>query len=76
MDVMFKIILLAAAIIIALGWGVYGVWWYMTFKSGKAGPRESSQRLQDARKSMQDYAEKMKTYKRKRYEREDERDSS
>jgi hypothetical protein len=73
---MFKIILLVAAIIIALGWGAYGVWWYKTFKSEKTGPRESSQRLQDARKSMKDYAEKMKTYKRKRFERDDERDSS
>ena len=73
---MFKIIILATAIIVALGWAAYGVWWYMTFKKEKAGPRESSQRLQDARKSMKDYAEKMKTYKRKRFEREDERDSS
>ncbi len=73
---MFKIILLVAAIIIALGWGAYGIWWYMTFKSPKTGPRESSQRLQDARKSMHEYAEKMKTYKRKTYERDDERDSS
>jgi hypothetical protein len=73
---MFKIILLVAAIIIALGWGAYGIWWYMTFKSEKTTPRGSSQRLQDARKSMKDYAEKMKTYKRKTYERDDERDSS
>lgn len=69
---MFKIVMITAVIIVALGWIAYGVWRVVTSYTEKKKPKQSSERLQQARKSMEDYAKKMKDYdyKEKPYQRQ------
>ena len=59
---MFKIVMITAAIIVVLGWIGYGVWRAVTNYTEKKKPKQSSARLQQARKTMDDYAKKMKDY--------------
>jgi len=59
---MFKIVMITAAIIVVLGWIAYGVWRAVTSYTEKKKPTQSSAGLQQARKTMDDYAKKMKDY--------------
>jgi len=69
---MYKI-LLVVAIMVAVGWIAYGIWWLkVRFEEKKEPePKEKSERLEKAQQSMEEYAKKMASYKRKTYERED-----
>jgi Tfp pilus assembly protein PilE len=72
---MFKIVMITAAIIVVLGWIAYGVWRIVTSYTEGKRPRQSSEHLQQARKTMEDYAKKLKDYdyKKKPYQRQEER---
>ncbi len=59
---MFKIVMITVAIIVAAGWIAYGVWRVVTSYTEKKKPKQRSERLQQAKKSMDDYAKKMKDY--------------
>ena len=59
---MFKIVMTAAVIIVVLGWIAYGVWRAVTSYTEKKKPKQRSERLQQAKKSMDDYAKKMQDY--------------
>ena len=66
---MFKI-LIPAAIIVAIGWIAYGIWRIKIYLDEKNKPKGKTEHLQKVEKSFDDYAKKMREYKRKPYERE------
>jgi len=66
---MYKLIIIGA-IIVAIGWIAYGIWWFKAYREEKNQPKPRSEQLLKARKSFQDYAEKMKEFEKKKpYER-------
>ena len=67
---MFKIVIIVAIVILAMGWIAYGIWRFRTHLSEKDKPRPTTERLQEARKSFEEYTKKMANYKRKPYERQ------
>lgn len=67
---MFKILIVAAIIIVAIGWIAYGAWRIKTYFDEKNKPAQTTEHLKKVKKSFDDYAKKMEEYKRKSYERE------
>ncbi len=66
---MYKLIIIGA-LIVAIGWIAYGIWWYKVSREEKSQPKPRSEQLQKARKSFQEYVEKMKEFEKKKpYER-------
>jgi hypothetical protein len=66
---MYKLIIIGA-VIVAIGWIAYGIWWFKTSREEKNQPTPRSERLLKARQSFQEYAEKMKEFgEKKPYER-------
>lgn len=69
---MYKLIIIGA-IIVAIGWIAYGIWWFKIYREEKNQPTPRSERLEKARKSFQEYVEKMKEFEKKRpYERKNQ----
>ena len=73
MDLTYKI-LIAGAIIIALGWIAYGIWWYRIQQEEKKEPGKKTEHLEKVKKSFEDYTKKMAEYKLKPYERKGDDD--
>jgi hypothetical protein len=73
---MFRIIWIAAAIILAIGWIIYGVWRIIDHFQAKKRPKARSKRLQQSRRSIEEYAKKMQNYKRPTYKRDESKDST
>jgi len=67
---MFKIVMIAAVIIMAIAWIAYGVWRYRTYLSEKGKPKPTTEHLEKVRKSFEEYTKKLKNFKRKPYKRE------
>ena len=61
---MFKTIMIIAATIVALGWIAYGIWALKIRADEKNKPRKPSERLQDARRDVADYARKVKEFQK------------
>jgi predicted negative regulator of RcsB-dependent stress response len=70
MDLTYKI-LIAGAIIIALGWIAYGIWWYKVLQEEKKEPEKKTEHLDKVKKSFEEYTKKIAEYKLKPYERKD-----
>ena len=68
MDLTYKI-LIAGAIIVALGWVAYGIWWYRIQQEEKKEPEKKTEHLEKVKKSFEEYTKKMAEYKLKPYER-------
>jgi hypothetical protein len=71
MDLTYKI-LIAGAIIVALGWIGYGIWWYRIQQEEKKEPGKKTEHLEKVKKSFEEYTKKMAEYKLKPYERKKE----
>jgi len=65
---MFYTILIVAAIILAIGWIAYGIWWYRNCRIEKNQPKPRSERLVQSRKSFEEYMLKMKEFEEKKTE--------
>jgi uncharacterized membrane-anchored protein YhcB (DUF1043 family) len=70
MDITYKI-LLAAIVIVVLGWIAYGIWWYRVLQEEKKQPNKKTEHLEKVKKSFEDYAKKMAEYKLKPHERKE-----
>ena len=70
MDLFWKIII-AGAVLVALGWIVYGIWEWREHKLEKERPKVRSERYQQASSSVEDYAKKLAEFKKPTYKRED-----
>lgn len=64
---MYKTFMIVAIAVIALGWITYGVYNFIMDQREKKRPSRS-QRLEEARGSMADYAKKIAKFERKRYQ--------
>jgi H+/gluconate symporter-like permease len=73
MDITYKI-LIAGAIIVALGWAAYGIWWYKVLQEEKKEPQKKTEHLDKVKKSFEEYTKKMAEYKLKPYERKGDDD--
>jgi hypothetical protein len=70
---MFWKIWLIGAIVIVLGWVAYGVWRVIDSYREKKRPTPRSKRLQEVRKSFEEYAKKMKQFEKPTYKREQDK---
>lgn len=68
MNIMY-IILIAGAILVALGWVAYGIWQYKIYQEEKKEPNKKTEHLEKVKKSFEDYTKKIAEYKLKPYER-------
>lgn len=59
---MFKIVILIAVIVLAIGWIVYGVFEYKLRQEEKKHPRKPSERLQKTRSEVVEWAKKMSEF--------------
>ena len=71
MDLFWKIII-AAAVVCAIGWIAYGIWEWRERKREKEEPKVRSERFQQASSSVADYAKKLAEFKKPVYKREDQ----
>ena len=62
---MFKVMIIAAAIILALGWIAYGIWTVMENIKEKKRPRPTTKHLEEVKKSFDDYLKKVKKFEKK-----------
>ena len=67
---MFRTIWIAAAIIIAVVWTIYGAWRIIDQLQEKKRPKPTTKHLQQAKKSFEEYTKKMQNYKRPTYKRD------
>jgi len=67
---MFKIIWIAVAIIVAIGWIAYGVWRLRERSEEKKRPKPTTEHLKQVRKSFDDYIQKMEKYEKPTYKRD------
>ena len=65
------ILLIAAAVIVALGWAGYGIWLYKVRQEEKKQPNKKTEHLEKVKKSFEDYAKKMAEYQLKPRERKE-----
>jgi hypothetical protein len=68
---MFKVMIIAAAITLALGWIAYGIWTVMENIEEKKRPRPTTKHLEEVKKSFDDYLKKVKKFEKKTYERDE-----
>lgn len=66
----FKTIMITGAIVVAIGWVVYGIYWYIAGLQEKKRPKLRSHQYENAQNSMKEYADKMSKYKKPRYNKE------
>jgi len=70
MDLFWKIII-AASILVAVGWIAYWIWEMRERKFEKERPKVRSEKYQQASNSVADYAKKLAEFKKPTYKRED-----
>ena len=66
---MFKIIMITAVIILAMGWIAYGIWRYKTYVDEKNNPEETTEHLKKVKSGFAEYTKKLANFKKKPYER-------
>jgi hypothetical protein len=72
-DVMFKILWLTAAGILAIGWIIYGVWRLIENYREKRRPKPTTKHLGEVKKSFDDYTKKLADFKKPTYKPEDKK---
>ncbi len=55
----FKVLMIIAIIVLAAGWIIYGVWMHKVRQEEKKKPKIASERLQQTRSEITDWAKKM-----------------
>ena len=73
---MFKTIWITAAVILAFGWIIYGVWRIIDYLQEKKRPKPTTKHLQQIKKSFDEYAKKMEDYKKPTYKRDESKNSA
>jgi len=73
---MFRTIWIAAAIILAVVWTIYGAWRIIDYFQGKKRPKPTTKHLRRVKKSFEEYTEKMQNYKRPTYKRDESKNST
>lgn len=73
---MFRIIWITAAVILAAGWIIYGVWRIIDYFQEKKRPKPTTKHLQQIKKSFDEYAKKMEDYKKPTYKRDESKNSA
>jgi flagellar basal body-associated protein FliL len=68
---LFWILIIAGAVIVALGWIGYGIWEWRERKLEKEQPPVRSERFQQATNSVSDYAKKLAEFKKPTFKRDD-----
>jgi hypothetical protein len=69
---MYKIVLITASMLVALGWIAYGIWRVVTdyYEKKRPKPKPMTEHLQKVRGEFDDYTKKMQEfYKKKPFER-------
>lgn len=61
---MYKIVMITAVVVLAIGWAAYAIWELKMRAEEKKRPREVSKGLQDARDEMAEYAKKLASFKK------------
>jgi len=67
---MFKIVMIIAVVVLALGWIAYGIWSYRERIEEKKRPKPTTEHLEKVKDSFDEYAKKMENYKKPTYKRE------
>jgi len=76
-EIMFKILMITAVIILALGWSAYGIWVLRERRKEKnlsdveIQAKKSTEHLNEVRKSFDEYTKNLEKFKRKTYKREE-----
>jgi predicted nucleotide-binding protein (sugar kinase/HSP70/actin superfamily) len=65
---MYKWFLIIGFSLIVLGWVAYGIYNYIADQKEKKQPKARSQKYNQAQQSMAEYAKKMASFKKKRYD--------
>jgi len=73
---LFWKLMMAAVVLVALGWIAYGIYEYRERKLEKERPKERSERYKQATSSMTDYAKKLAEFKKPAYKRDDSNSSN
>ncbi len=61
---MYKIFMLIALPLLAIGWIAYAIWIHKIREEEKKQPRQVSKRLQQTRSEIADWAQKLKDFKK------------
>jgi predicted membrane protein len=61
---MYKIFMLIALPLLAIGWIAYAIWVYKVREEEKKQPRQVSQRLKKSRSEVAEWAQKLKEFKK------------
>lgn len=61
---MFKIVMILAVVVLAVGWIAYAIWEMKMRAEEKKRPRQVSKRLQKTRSEVADWAQKMASFKK------------
>ena len=61
---MYKIFMLIALPLLAIGWIAYAIWMHKIREEEKKQPRQVSKRLQKSRGEVADWAQKLKDFKK------------
>jgi len=72
---MFKIVMISAVVILALGWIAYGIYEMKMRAEEKKQPKQVSERLQQARSETADWAQKMANFKKPPYKGDQNKES-
>ncbi len=72
---MFKIVMIIAIILLAMGWIAYGIWRYRENYIEKNRPKSrakpTTEHLEKVKESFDEYTKKLEGFKKKTYKRED-----
>ena len=60
---MYKIFMLIALSVLAIGWAAYAIWIRWVIKQEKSQPKKESQRLQKTKSEISDWAKQMAQFK-------------
>jgi flagellar basal body-associated protein FliL len=69
-EAMVKLVIIVLAIVVAVGWGAYGLYVLWDRYQEKKRPKEKPKHLVEMKKSFQDYAKQLADFKRKTYDRD------
>ena len=61
---MYKIFMLIALPLLAIGWIAYAIWMHKIREEEEKQPRQVSKRLQKSRSEVSDWAQKLKDFKK------------
>jgi len=73
---MFRTIWIIAAVVMAIAWIIYGIWRIIDYIQEKKRPKPTTKRLQQAKKSFEEYTKKMQNYKKPTYKRDESKNST